>query len=152
MATIRQTIVADAISRLQTVATGEDSEFETNAGSNVFVGERPELGKDDPDEAIAVVLLDDEVTQQQQKTYLTLPVEIQAVVKVAQRNAWLQIEAMLGDIKRAMETDPVNGRRELGRYPMRRGSTRTLPREPGSTTAGVGVTYFVDMSEGWGTP
>lgn len=152
MATIRQVIVADAISRLETIRTGEDSDFETDAGQNIFIGEKPELGEADPDEAIAIVLDDDAVEQQTQKTQIKLPIEIQALVKVGHTNAWLRIEAILGDIKRAMETDLIKGRRELGTYPLSRGTTRTLPREPGSRTAGVGVTYDIDYAEGWGNP
>lgn len=151
MATIRQTIAADAISRLGEIQAGV-GDFETDAGANVFIGERPELGKDDPDEVLAIVFGDDEITKDTPKTYLTLPIEIQAVVKVSPTNAWLRVESMLGDIKRAMETDSVRGRRELGSYPMRRGTTRTLPREPGSATIGVGVTYFIDYAEPWSQP
>jgi len=146
MPTIRQGIGAEAVERIATILTAND--FETDAGANVFIGSTPELGKDDPDDAIAVVFGDDSVTHQQQKTYLTLPIEIQAVVKVGPSNAWLRLEAILGDIKRAMETAD----RRIAGYPMRRGTTRTLEREPGSTTAGVGVTYEMDYSEPWGQP
>lgn len=149
MATIRQAIVANAVDRVMAIQTGVDSDFETDAGKAVYIGSTPELGKDDPGEAIAVVLNDDDVTKDTPKTFLTLPVEIQALVRVGPINAWLRMEAILGDIKRAME---IGDRRELGGYPMRRGPTRTLPREPGSNTAGVGVTYFVDYSETWGQP
>lgn len=151
MATQRHAIAADAVGRLSEIHAGVD-DFETDAGEHVFIGERPELGKNDPDEVLAVVFGDDEVTKDTQKIYLTLPIEIQAVVKVGPANAWSRIESMLGDIKRAMEHDAVKGRRELGGYPMRRSATRTLPREPGSTSIGVGVTYLVDYAEAWGTP
>ena len=151
MATQRQLIGADAISRLETIHIGV-GEFETDAGDHVFIGERVDLGKDDPDEVLLIVFGDDQVTKDTPKTMLTLPIEVQAVVKVTPANAWLRIETMLGDIKRAMEFDQVRGRRELATYPMRRGTTRTLPREPGSTTVGVGVTYEIDYNEPWGTP
>ena len=150
MPTQRQTILTDAVGRLAQILTSND--YQTNAGADVFLGEKPELGADDPDEIIAIVIGDDEVRVDSKKTFITLPLELQAIVKVTQTNASLRAEAMLGDLKTAMETDAVNGRRELGGYPLRRGTTRTLPREPGSTTAGVGVTYFVDYSEAWANP
>lgn len=151
MATQRQLIAADVITRLQRIES-VGGEFETNAGQNVFIGERPGLGEDDADEALAIVFGDDSVTKDTPKTYITLPIEVQAVVKVTLTNAWLRIESMLGDIKRAMEKDTANGRRELAEYPLRRGATRVLDREPGAMSVGVGVTYYVDYSEAWGTP
>lgn len=150
MPTLRQTILADAVNRLAEIAISNG--FQTDAGANVFIGDKVDLGQDDPDEAIAIVLLEDEVRVDSKKTFITLLIELQAIVKVTQQNASLRSETILGDLKKAIETDAVNGRRELGTFPLRRGITRILPREPGSTTAGAGVTYFVDYSEAWGNP
>lgn len=150
MATERERIIADTITRLSAILiTGG---FETDAGANVFVGSHLELGKDDPDEALLIVLGDDTVTKSTPKTYLNLPVEVQATVKVSATNPSVRIEAMLGDIKRAMELLDEKNQRALAGYPLERGTTRLVPREPGSLTAGVGVTYLIGYSEPWGDP
>lgn len=122
--------------------------FATDAGATVFLGETPQLGPDDPFEAIALVPDDDSV---QDKGYLfvQLPVAVQALAKADLDAPWETIEAILGDIKAAVELDD----KTLGgllKAPMMRGTTRTLAREPGSTTVGAGVTYICSYVEQWG--
>lgn len=146
MATARQAILTALLERLGTIRV--DDGFNSNAGVTVFLGESPLLGEDDPDAAIAVVLRDDVIRWQGKKAFLDLPLEIQAVAKTTLDACWLTIEALLEDIKRAVETVDHT----IAETKLERGQTRTLPREPGSTTVGAGVTYVVTYAEGWGTP
>ena len=69
----------------------------------------------------------------------------------AHEHPWILIEAMLGDVKRAMELSD----RTLGGLVQRqieRGATRILPRESGARTVGVMVPYVVPFTERWGAP
>jgi hypothetical protein len=130
-----------------TVANG----FVTDAGATVFMGEVLSLGESDPDVVLALVVADDFVRSQQVTVALTLQVEIQALARAELAQPWVIVEAVLGDIKRAIELED----RTLGglvRQQVLRGVTRTLPREPGTPTVGVGVTYLLPYVEEWGTP
>jgi hypothetical protein len=143
----RELVLAEAIERLAQIQ--QRAGFNTDAGEHVFLGETPQLGKDDPDAALAIVVGDDEATAiDSRRSFRLVPLEIQAVIKVGRCQGWITVEQMLADIKRAFETED----RRLLTYPQSRGATRTLPREEGSTVAGVGITYFIDMAEAWGLP
>lgn len=119
----------------------------------VFLGETPDLGPDDPDIAIAIMPGDDAIRRQGDKFLITLPIEIQALVKVELDHAHLKGEELLADIKTAIELDDD---RSLGglvtRDSMQRLTTRVLPRDEGMTSVGLGVTYTVDYQETWGAP
>lgn len=123
--------------------------FQTDAGATVFLGEVPELGEDDANQAIALLVGDDEPGADRM---VVLPVTVVALVDVEQLDApWLALEAVLGDIKKAIETED----RTLGgllKGQLTRGQTQTFPREAGSRTLGVGVTYRAPYLEVWGQP
>lgn len=151
----RALIIAALISRLQAVTMAND--FLTDAGQNIFTGETPQLGPDDPDIAFAVVPGDETVLVQGEKFGNNLPIEIQAVRKLSSANVgvdeWVSIEDMLSDIKSAIET---GNRAESGTidglvpYGIDRSTTRTVPREPGSTVVAAGITYIAQFTESWG--
>jgi hypothetical protein len=125
--------------------------FQTDAGETVYLGERPELGPDDPDAVIAIVVRDDQVKVQSGKVFVTLPIAICANAKADLEAPWVAIEALISDIKTAMELEDktLDG---LLSEPIGRGSTRTLDREAGSMTVGASVTYVLSYTEQWGRP
>ena len=149
MASARLGIIAAFKTRLEAIRA--DDGFNTDAGLAVVAGEVPTLGPDDPDVAIAVLVGDDEPKAQGNALFIRLPIELAAVAKATLDAPWVAVEAVLEDIKRAMELQD----RTLGGLAVsniERGSTRTLPRESGSTTVGAAMTYFCSYKEAWGNP
>lgn len=150
----RQEILAAMLSRLEVIRA--DSGFNTDAGREVFLNEMPSGGEDDPDEAIVMVVEDDEPRLQGEHVLINLPLDIQAIVKApatsrALRQAYLAAEGVLQDIKRAVElTDRRLG--GLVKWQIDRGTTRTIPREPGSPYVGVAIRYALPYQEQWGRP
>ncbi len=126
--------------------------FQTTLGQTIFLGETPDLGPDDPDAAIVIAPGDEEVRiQQGGKLFIAWPISIQAVAKAELQDGWLTIEAVVSDIKKAVElSDRTLG--GLVEQHLQRGATRTLPREPGSLTIGASVLYVANYSETWGAP
>lgn len=156
MASRRRQILEAGVARLEAILVADG--FNTNAGQSVLLNETPELGQDDPDVVIAMLIGDDEPKQQGNKVFLELPIELQAIAKVAKPDVpadawhpWIAVEDLLEDIKRAWELDD----RSLGGLlscEMVRGVTRTAEREAGSTTVGLAITYALRYSERWGHP
>lgn len=147
----RQRILEAFRTRLEAIRL-DDSEarFFTDVGWCVYLQEFPELGPEDPDAAVAIVLPEDEVPAQMVNVVTRLPIEIHALAKVGDASRpWETVEAVLADIRRAIELED----RTLGgllRDQMRRGPTKATEREPGSTTVGASITYPVLYVEGWG--
>ena len=125
--------------------------FSTDAGQLVLLGEQPTLGADDPEASIAIVPQEDETGYQGENVVVTVPVEVQAIVKADAADPWLTVEAIIGDIKRAVETDHDLDSNLIPRG-LTRGSTVPLDREEGTTFVGVAVTYRLQMKEQWGAP
>jgi hypothetical protein len=148
--TQRRNILAALTADVATIATANG--FDTDAGLVVYVGEVPQLGDDDPDQAIAIIFgLEEPHWELPGKSVqIRLPIAICAVAK-ARTNAYLVIESLIGDIKRAIEKED----RTLGgllTHPLERGPVAWLPRESGSTTVGAAVNYVIRIKEGWGAP
>lgn|SRR6185295_4965782 len=145
----RQAIVSFALERLGGIQVADG--YATDAGSLVFAGAVPVLGPDDPAVALAVVLGTDETAWQGEHVELRLPIRISALAKGVSVDAWLAVEAVVGDIKRALETaDRTWGK--LVMWQILRGSTETFPQEPGSGQVGATVTYTAHYKERWGHP
>lgn len=145
----RRAILEALVTRVQdiTVAHG----YRTDAGALVFLGEKPDLGPDDPSVAVAVVPSEDSVTGQGDKLFVELPIEFQALAKADIDAPHLAIEDVLADLKEAIETaDRTLG--GLAGGELTRTATRTMDREPGATTVGVALTYMVPYREQWGHP
>lgn len=145
----RELILAALLERIEAIRTTNG--FNSDAGTRVFLGESPVLGPDDPDAAIAVVVGDDVTPYVGENVFVVLVVELQAVAKSNINHPWLAVEGLLADIKRAIEVED----RTLGKLlpnKLERGSSRTLPREPGSATVGASVTYIAKYPEAWGHP
>lgn len=146
----RQELIEALVDRLEAIQVVGG--YQTDAGLHVFTHETVELGPDDPNEAIAMVINDDDPRYQAMQIFTKVPIEIQALAKVTtSQQAYMRVEAILADIKRAIEqADRTVGK--LVQSQLERGVTRTLPREPGSQTVGVGITYICPMTEVWGNP
>jgi hypothetical protein len=145
----RQDILEVFRARLQAIRL--TAGFATDAGETVFLGETPELGPDAPEVAIAIVADDELPSHQAENVASTLPVVIAALAKADLAQPWLAAEAVLGDIKKAVElADRTLG----GLVPsyIERGATRTMQRDAGSVTVGVAIEYRCLIVERWGNP
>jgi len=128
------------------IANGYDSD----AGLRVYIGTAPELGPADPDYAIAIVP-GDELADEQGRITNTLPVAVQAIGKSDAADAWINLELLLGDLKKAIELED----RTLGsvlKGIMKRGVTRSIERPPGATTIGLEIFYLCPYVDEWGNP
>lgn len=145
----RQRILEACQARLQAVQTPEwVAPF---ADLLVLLGEVTDLGPDDP-AAIAIVPGEDVTRRQGLKFLITLPIELQALVRADLDEPHAKGEELLARIKRAFELEDLTLGGLITRDSIQRLSTRVLPREPGLMTVGVGVTYAVDYQETWGAP
>jgi hypothetical protein len=154
----REKILDAVVARLAVIATDhEDITFASAAGQSVHLGEAPPFGPDDPLEAIVVAVGDDDPRFQGEAFLIVLPLSIQAIVAVPAGQleigaAYRAAEAILADVKRAIELED----RTLGGlvkwHGLERGSTRTLRREPGSEFVGIEIGYSAPYAESWGAP
>jgi hypothetical protein len=145
----RALALAELRTRLQGIAIADG--YETDAGQLVFLAETPVLGPEDPTSAVAIVVGADEPGFQGEHIVVRLPVQVQALAKADADDPWITVEAIIGDIKKAVETD-----RDLGGVLLKRGLERgqTVPMEraEGSTYVGAGVEYRLVLAELWGAP
>jgi hypothetical protein len=146
----RQAILEELLARLQRIT--RDSGSLTDGGLTVFFGEAPELGADDPVEAVLLVVEPDEPAHQQAGLLINLAVTVYAMARADLEQPYLAAEALLGDIKRAVETEDRTLGGRLRWHGLERGITRTMPRDDGSVFVGVGVEYRMQYAEGWGNP
>lgn len=143
----RQLALTELQTRLQNILVAKG--YQTDAGDMIFIGEAPALGENDPTEALAIVIQPDEPGHQGEKVAITLPVEVWALAKTTE--PWATVEAVIADIKRAVETDRDLGGTLLARG-LERGSTQTLAREDGQQYVGAAVAYRLRYAESWGAP
>ncbi len=146
---VRQAAIAELRTRLETILTA--SEFATDAGQLVLLGEHPMLGPADPEASIAIIVQEDEPGYQGENVTVVVPVDVQAIVKADAVDPWMTVEAVIGDIKKAVETDHDLGGNLVSRG-LERGPTAPLDREEGATFVGTAVTYRLVMIEKWGAP
>lgn len=156
MASKRRAILEAGLARLAAIRV--DDGFNTDAGNSVALNDVPELGKDDPDVTVAILVPTDEVTKQVgRKLFIELPIEIQGIAKIAPTvpganwHPWLEAEDVLEDIKRAWELDDMTFGGLLN-GDMERIETENAEREPGTTTVGISIRYLLRYSECWGQP
>jgi len=145
----RQTILEAFKACLQTIQRANG--YQSDVGLRVFMGEVLVLGEDDPDEIAAVVVQEDEVRFVGKKLAVRLPVQLQAQAKATLDEPWARVEAVIADIKTAVETE----NRDLGgrvRWQIGRESTRAMDRQEGSLIVGASITYVVPYGEAWGMP
>ncbi|KKM71003.1 hypothetical protein LCGC14_1434960 [marine sediment metagenome] len=126
--------------------------YNTNAGQKIFLGETPTIGPNDPAASLAVVVGTDDSRFQGEHVVVALPVEVQAIVKADVSDPLLTIEAVIADIKRAVELPDRTFGGLLVNRGLKRGSTRPFERESGSEFVGAAVEYIATLAEGWGAP
>lgn len=152
MASRRRLILEAFRDRLAVILTSGG--FLTDAGQTIFLGEQVTLGPDDG-AAIALVAEEDVPNESQGlgsggAVEINLPVSVHALVPADIDTPLLAIENVIDDIKTAVELAD----RSLGSLVggLRRGSTRPLEREEGSTVVGAAIEYTMVYSETWGDP
>lgn len=143
----RQLALTELQERLEGIASAAG--YQTDAGALIFIGEAPALGESDPTEALAIVIQPDEPGFQGEKVAITLPIEVWALAKTTE--PWATVEAVIADIKKAVETDHDLGGTLLPRG-LERGPTQTLAREDGQQYVGAAVAYRLRYAESWGAP
>lgn len=146
----RQDILQRLLARIGTIQKANG--YSTDAGLSILFGETPMLGPSDPEAAVALLVRDDQIEnlggQGADDIVVQLPVEVQAIAKASQGQPGLTLEAVIADVKRAVEQGDrcLDG---LLTRDMLRGRTRTLPREPGATSIGAGVGYTMFYLDPW---
>lgn len=135
--------------RLKTIRVSAG--FNTDAGAHLFFGFTPDMGSDDPETAIAILVGEDSPGWQREKVFYTLPIEIHAMAKAEIADPWMAVEALIQDIKRAIEQSDRTFGGVLVNH-LERGGTRAIDREPGALFVGATVTYEAPLAETWGTP
>jgi hypothetical protein len=128
--------------------------FHTDAGEKVADGEAYQLGSDDPDVALAMIVLDEDMLAPQgdRKRAIHLPIDIIILVKPDLSDVRGSIEDAIEDVRRAVEGDGENDRMLGGilANTLRLGPIRTLPRDSGTSTAGATLPYSLPISDGYG--
>ncbi len=145
----RRLLILERLGALAATITKANG-FDSDAGARVYIGATPELGPADPDYAIAIVP-NDELATEEGRISNTFAVEVQAIGKADAADAWINLELLLGDLKKAIELED----RTLGsilKGVMKRGPTRTIERVPGATTIGAGIFYTCPYVDEWGNP
>jgi hypothetical protein len=145
----RRVLILERLATLAATITRANG-YDSDAGLKVFIGGAPELGPADPDYAIALVP-GDELAEEQGRISNTFPVAVQAIGKSDAADAWINLELLLGDLKKAIELED----RTLGsilKGVMKRGPTRSLERPPGATTIGLEIFYSCPYVDEWGNP
>jgi hypothetical protein len=154
MTSKRQRILEALADRLREIQATNG--FETDAGLHLYWGPVV-LGPDDEPLAIAIVPGGTETNPQQAgKKIIMMPVQLHAVVREETpqpntlENTWLQAEAILGDIKRAVELDDLT----LGKLAVDIAAGEVVPllREEGGSMLGLQIEYRIIYTEHWGDP
>ena len=149
MSSVREAALGELRDRLEAILVANG--FGTDAGALIFLGESPTLGPDDPTAAIAMEVQEDIPSFQGEHVVVTVPVDIQAIVKADADEPWMTVEAIVTDIKTAVEVDRDLAGTLIARGLMR-GTVRPLDREAGSQYVGAAVQYRLLMKESWGAP
>jgi xanthine dehydrogenase iron-sulfur cluster and FAD-binding subunit A len=146
----RRLVVAELVRRLERITVGNG--FNTDAGRTIFLGETPTLGADDPTSVLAVMIRDEELGHQGENVVVRLPLDVQALVKVSAEGPFVVLEAVIEDLKRAVEEADRTLGGLLVRRGLVRGPVRALEREQGSEYIGAAVEYVAAFAEEWGAP
>jgi hypothetical protein len=149
MSSKRQDAITELLARLAGIQAVNG--YQTNAGLKIFENETPALGPDDEPVALALMIQDDRPGYQGERVQIALPVRIEGHASISTDGPWLAAEAVVADIKKAVETDHDLSRTLIDRG-LERGTTALLKRADGSTTVGFAVEYVLNFSEPWGAP
>ena len=154
----RQVALEDLRTRLSYVQIAKG--YNTDAGKTILLGEEPRFGPDDPTTALALSIGDESVDVQGAVITTRVPVSVWAIVPVGTSEPLLAVEAIIVDIKEAVEIEPdgsierslgvIEGSSATQPKGLQRGPTRALKRQEGSTYVGAAVEYVLTFEERWG--
>lgn len=152
----RQQILEALKARVEAIIAGAESTpggavYQTSAGLHVYLGEEPGFGPDDPDLAIAIVVGDEEPGYQGENIFINLPIGFRVLAKASLDEPWTAVEAVIADVKRAVE-QPDRTLGGLVKRQIQRGAVSTLQREAGSLAVGAVSVYRAPYLEMWGNP
>ncbi len=94
----------------------------------------------------------DEIATEEGRISNAFVVEVQAIGKAAAADAWINLELLIGDLKKAIENPNDRTLGSILKGIMKRGPTRTIERPPGAETFGVGIFYTCPYVDEWGNP
>ena len=146
---VRQSILTEIVSRLSGISV--DNGFQTDAGELVLVGQTPALSEADPEQALAVLVGGDVVGYQGENVLTQLSIVVHALLRADVDQPTLASEAVIADIKKAVEIDHDLGG-ALQPRGLERGSTTAAKREQGSEFVAATVEYNCRFVERWGQP
>jgi len=146
---VRQSILTEIVSRLSGISLLGG--YQTDAGALVFVGQTPALSEADPEQALALVVGSDAVGYQGENVLTQLSIVVHAILRADVDEPTLASEAVIADIKKAVEID-----RDLGGIltprGLERGTTTAALRSQGSEYVAATVEYRCRFVERWGQP
>lgn len=142
----------EAIRAFKALLTGikrADGYF-TDAGEVIAVGEAYQLGPDDPDVVLAMIVNDEDMLAPQGdvKRAVHLPIDVVVLVRPNLDDVIGSIEDGIEDVRRAVEADRTLGGILINT--LRLGRIRTLPRESATATAGAVLPYTLPVSDAYG--
>jgi hypothetical protein len=138
--------------------------YSCDAGLSILLGEAPSFGEDDPLAAIAIAVGGDEPETTGGLVRTRTTFEIHAMVRADMDAPLLALEALIADVKAAVEIEGRDQNQLLGgdasidrsldgvTLPkgFERGPIRPLNREAGSTFVGAVCEYIGTFEERWG--
>lgn len=151
----REAAIEELEARLERIT--QENGFNTDAGRQICLMERPVFGPSDPPAAISIIIPEDSPDPRQREHVITtVQFSVQAIVPAAVEGQpwvpWREIERIIADIKRAVELPDRTLGGALITDGLTRGTTRALEREPGSEVVGGAVDYRAVFAEVWGAP
>lgn len=145
----RQTIIEEIRSRLAGITV--DNGYQTDAGALVFVGQTPALSDADPEQALAIRVGGDDIGYQGENVLVTLSLVVHALMRADVDEPTTASEAVIADIKKAVEIDrDLAG--ALQPRGLERGTTTAADRSQGSEYVAATVEYRCRFVERWGQP
>jgi hypothetical protein len=148
--TKRARIIQAIADRLKTITRANG--YQTDIGMALTIGGLA-YGPDDADEKLVLRIGDTEPTGSRglPKSTRELPLQILIVSRRWHLQTWVQLETLLGDVKRAIHTGD-NQLAGLLSDPLEDGAEVTLPNEEGTATLGLAVAYTARYVEVRGAP
>lgn len=102
----RQAALTDLLNRLSFITKAKG--YNTDAGAAIFQGEAPRFGDaEDPQEALAVFVGDDSPETTGGTVRTRVPIEIWATVPAGLESPLMAVEAIIADIREAVERKSV---------------------------------------------
>jgi hypothetical protein len=148
--TKRARIIKAMADRLTTITRVNG--FQSDLGTTLTIGGLA-FGPDSADEKLVLRIGDSEPTGSRglPKSARQLPLQILIVSRRWHLETWVQLETLLGDVKKAIHAGD-NRLAGLLSDPLEDGPEITIPNEEGTATLGLGLVYTVKYVEVLGAP